>query len=277
MPAAIVSSIAGRPSWRGGDLDEQVRAVDERRAGAWPRRSCASVSCARFGSTSSETQPSLPLALVPDGAQDVAGVADVVARRARGRSPWARRLGARDLADLVVVGVALGDRALEDRRVGGDADDALVDQRLRGRRPRRTGATGSRSRRSGRGRRAAGGGCWPCGSPRAVRVFVPHESALPGRRRGALKRARTRCPVSGSARGARRARAARRRRPARPGAPRAAGRRGPGWRVTVLAGARAADRGAQRRGWRRASRRASICPAVIEGIVRKPTSPDAPC
>ena len=33
-----------------------------------------------------------------------------------------------ELADLVVVGVALGDRALEDRGVGGHADDAVVDE-----------------------------------------------------------------------------------------------------------------------------------------------------
>ena len=32
------------------------------------------------------------------------------------------------LAELLVVGVALGDRALEDRRVRRDADDALVDE-----------------------------------------------------------------------------------------------------------------------------------------------------
>ena len=50
------------------------------------------------------------------GAKQVAGLADVVARRAPRRSPWVA-LGLEHLAQLLVVGVALGHRLLEDRRV----------------------------------------------------------------------------------------------------------------------------------------------------------------
>ena len=61
-------------------------------------------------------------------AQQVAGIANVVARQ---REEDLARVGfaLQDLPELVVVGVAVGDRALEDGRVRGHADDALVDQR----------------------------------------------------------------------------------------------------------------------------------------------------
>ena len=60
MPLAIVSSIAGRPSLVAGILISTFgRSIRPCRRAA--SSIVAWVSCARFGSTSSETQPSLPL------------------------------------------------------------------------------------------------------------------------------------------------------------------------------------------------------------------------
>ena len=116
-----------------------------------------SVSCARFGSTSSETQPSLPSPSSQTGRR-TSQASRMSSRASARRSPSVVGLGGRQLPDLVVVGVALGDRALEDRGVGGHADDAVARRGPRGRRPGRTCVTGSRSRRSGRARRAASAG-----------------------------------------------------------------------------------------------------------------------
>ena len=67
--------------------------------------------------------------LVPLGAQDVAGGADVVDRD-REEDLLGIGLRLEDLAELVVVAVALGDRRLEDGRVRRDAVDAPVDELL---------------------------------------------------------------------------------------------------------------------------------------------------
>ena len=226
MPAAIVSSIACRPSLRGGDLDEQVRAVDQRvQALGLVDRGLGVVREVRVDL---ERDPAvLAVALVPDGAQDVAGVADVV-RGEREKISLGSRLAAGDeLADLVVVGVALGDRALEDRRVGGDAHDALVDQAGEvavldeGARqvvdPDALAVLGQLLER-GLGH---GAPFW-VGSSQTGCTTEPCPRATAGAN-GTPRRRR-------SATAARRARAARPRRPARCSAPRAAGRRAPGWR-----------------------------------------------
>ena len=78
MPAAIVSSIAGRPAGVAGIFTSRFG----RSTSACRRLASsivASVSYARFGSTSSETQPSLPSPSSQIGAKLVAGGADVVA------------------------------------------------------------------------------------------------------------------------------------------------------------------------------------------------------
>jgi hypothetical protein len=71
----------------------------------------------------------LAAARVPHRLQDVAGAADVVARQ-RDEDLLRLGLGLGDGFDLLVVGVAVGDRGLEDRRVRRDADDAFVDEGL---------------------------------------------------------------------------------------------------------------------------------------------------
>ena len=102
---------------RGGDLDQQVRAVDELEE---PHGlGLGLLGVVREVRVNLERDPAvLALALVPDGTEDVAGVADVVL----GELPE-DLLGvvvlAAQLADLVVVGVAFGDRALEDGRALG--------------------------------------------------------------------------------------------------------------------------------------------------------------
>ena len=117
----------GQALVRGGDLDQQVRAVDQavQALGLVDR----GLGVVREVRVDLERDPAvLAVAVVPDAAEHVAGGADVVARE---REEDLLRLGlggARTSLDLVVVGVALGDRALEDRRVGGHADDAVVDQ-----------------------------------------------------------------------------------------------------------------------------------------------------
>ena len=197
MPAAIVSSIAGRPSCVAGILMNRFG----RSTSACSRLASSIVaSCRARGSGRPRARPSRRARsrrLVPRRAQDVAGVADVLDGE-REEDLLGLGLGLEHLAELLVVGVALGDRGLEDRRVGRDAGDAVARRAPRGRRPGRTGARGSRSRRSGRGRRAAGGGCraWSLlrGEPRVLVVFVedakrarpqvgyPRDSAGNGRR-----------------------------------------------------------------------------------------------
>ena len=157
---------------RGRDLDEEVGAVDELVQA--DRLGLGLLGVVREVRVDLERDPAvLAVALVPDGAQDVAGVADVVL----GELPedlLGIVVGGAQLTDLVVVRVALGDRALEDRRVGRHAHDALLDEALEIAVLARSAATGSRSRRSGRGRRAASGGSYrgPFGGG-------PHTMTLP--------------------------------------------------------------------------------------------------
>ena len=129
MPSAITAVIAGRPAMRGGDLDQQVGPVDD----------LPQLDGLRDGLVGVVGQPRVDLdghpavdavgRLVLLG-QHVAGVADVVGGDgADGGVDVGAALG--EFLDLLVVGGALGQRGLEDRRVGGDADDALgVDQLL---------------------------------------------------------------------------------------------------------------------------------------------------
>ena len=116
----------GQALRRRGDLDQQVGLLDQRvQALGLGDRALGVVGEVRVDL---ERDPAvLAVALVPDGPQDVAGVADVVARK-REEDLLRVGLARRELADLVVVGVALGDRALEDRGVGGHADDAVANE-----------------------------------------------------------------------------------------------------------------------------------------------------
>ena len=125
MPAAIVSSIAGRPSGVAGILISRF-GRSTRACRRWPLdRALGVVGEVRVDL---ERDPAvLAVAFVPHRLQDVAGGADVVTRE---REEDLLRVGLDpgDLPDLLVVRVALGDRGLEDRGVGRHADDALGDQ-----------------------------------------------------------------------------------------------------------------------------------------------------
>ena len=188
-----------------------------------------SVSWARFGSTSSETQPSLPLPSSHTGRRTSQAFADVVARE-RDEDLLRLGLGGRELADLVVVRVALGDRALEDRGVGGHADDAvaneagevaLVDELARQVvDPDALALLGELLQGGHAGSPGVGGAG---GAPNQT---VPD----PGRRETPVHRGSRQSAGPGASAGARPVRAARRLRPAHHGAPRAGAPPVPGWR-----------------------------------------------
>src|SRR5439155_19443450 len=72
----------------------------------------------------------LAVALVPHEAEQVAGVLDVFDGEPQEDLLRVLLLG-EYLAELLVVGAALGDRRLEDRRVRRDADDGVVADQLR--------------------------------------------------------------------------------------------------------------------------------------------------
>ena len=216
------------------DLDEEVRAGRRARAGAWPPRSCPRVSWARCGSTSSETQPSRAFSpAASHSARRMSQAARMSSTASGEEDLLGLGLGLEDLAELLVVGVALGDRRLEDGRVRGDAVDALVDELLEL-------AVAGRSARERKSIQTL----WPCAESwcRGVSGMEPPERGavgLGGRSEDASEASPVGYPrhsvgngraACQRARGAGRARAARRRRPARRGAPRAAGRRGPGSR-----------------------------------------------
>ena len=84
-----------------------------------PSATVALVSCASSGETSSETQPSTPAVRWWTRRNISAARSDPrsPARRTAPRPSYRRRPG----ADLVIIGVAMGDRVIEDRGIGGEA------------------------------------------------------------------------------------------------------------------------------------------------------------
>ena len=114
---------------RRGDLDHQVRPLDRfvqaHRLTEGPERV--------VGEPGLDLDGDVPVArgaAIPDRAEDVAGVHDVLLgqRPERLRDAPALR---REVVELFVVGAARGHRLLEDRRVRGGADDGeVVDQFL---------------------------------------------------------------------------------------------------------------------------------------------------
>ncbi len=116
------------------DLDEQVRPVDD-----LPQLDGLSdglVGVARQPGVDLDGHPAVDaVGVLPLTRQHVARVAHVVGGDgADGGVDVRAALG--ELGDLAVVGIALGERLLEDRRVGGHADDALgVDELLQVPRP----------------------------------------------------------------------------------------------------------------------------------------------
>ena len=111
---------------RGGDLHEQVRAVDQLvEVRGLLDRALGVVGEVRVDL---ERDPAvLAAALVVHRTQHVAGGLDVAGGE-REEDVLRLALALEHLAQLLVVGVALGDRALEDGRVRGHAPDALADQ-----------------------------------------------------------------------------------------------------------------------------------------------------
>ena len=122
MPSPITAVIAGQPLG-GRDLDQHVRAVDDLPQRHGLRRSsprCRARAAGPPRSTPGRRRRRWPCT----PGEQVAGVAHIVGGdRADGRLDVGAALG--ELAHLRVVGVALGQRGLEDRRVGGDPDDVL--------------------------------------------------------------------------------------------------------------------------------------------------------
>ena len=230
MPAAIVSSIAGRPGLRGGDLDEQVRAVDEGvQALGLLDRALGVVGEARVDLERDPAVAGVLADLVPLRAQDVAGAADVLDGE-REEDLLGLGLVLEHLAQLLVVGVALGDRRLEDRGVRGDAVHALAHEPFEiavpdeGARqevdPDALPVGGELVQRSLGHVCLQAGGRWEfVGSTSEDGTSAIPSSATHGGR-----------PLTGGvSERARRARAARRRPPARRGGLRAAWPHGPGW------------------------------------------------
>ena len=113
IPAAIVSSIAWMPASVPGIFTNRFgRSIILCRRLASSAVPC--VSMARFGSTSSDTQPSRVASPRSNtGPQHVAGVPDVHLGEGE-EHLLGIGLRLENLAQLLVVGVAVGDRALED-------------------------------------------------------------------------------------------------------------------------------------------------------------------
>ena len=117
-PAKIASSMAGRPSLVPGILMNRL---------GRPARACKSlaaasvlaVSWASSGDTSSDTQPSTPFGPLPDRSKQVGGPGEVLERQVEEQLPRPTcRLEL--LADGGVVGGAVLDGVVEDRRVRGE-------------------------------------------------------------------------------------------------------------------------------------------------------------
>ena len=129
MPSASTCEMAGRPSTVAGILMRTLsRSTAAASSLAWS--TVLPVSWASRGSTSIDTRPSTTVGRVVDRLEDVAGVADVLGRQAEHGLVDGLAVG-RELAQVGVVAVTLGQRGLEDRRVGGHAHDTLgVDELL---------------------------------------------------------------------------------------------------------------------------------------------------
>ena len=110
--------MAGRPSLVAGILISTLGRSTAAHS-AWAEAMVPSVSLARSGSTSIETRPSTRVR-VGDRGEDVAGVADVLGGELEDDPVDGCAVGD-ELADLLVVALAVGDGAGEDRRVGGHA------------------------------------------------------------------------------------------------------------------------------------------------------------
>jgi hypothetical protein len=114
----------GKPGQRRRNLDEEIRPVDLRVEA--DRLLEGLFAVVGEGRVDLERDPAVEaLALVPDGAQQVARILDVLLREVEedlGRVV----LGLHHLGEPLVVPVARGERFLEDRRIGGHADDRVL-------------------------------------------------------------------------------------------------------------------------------------------------------
>ena len=118
-PAKIASSMAGSPSLVPGILMKRL---------GRPARACKSlaaasvlaVSWARRGDTSNDTHPSTPFVFSADRSKQVGGLGDVLERQLE-EQLLARLEVLEFLADRGVVGGAVLDGVVEDRRVRGES------------------------------------------------------------------------------------------------------------------------------------------------------------
>ena len=123
MPSAIAAVIAGRPSRVAGILISALgRSTADHRA-----RAEAMVPVGVVGQVGLDLDrdPAVGRRAVGDGREDVAGVADVLGGELEDHLGDVGAVGDQ-LAHLLVVALAVGDGAGEDRRVRGHADDVLV-------------------------------------------------------------------------------------------------------------------------------------------------------
>ena len=122
LPFAIISSIAGSPGFVAGIFTSRLG----RSTSSWSRTASATVRLGVVGQARVDLhrdEAVAPAGLLPHGSQEVAGVADVLAREPNEDLLRVVSLG-ENLAQLLVVGASLGERLLEDRRVRRHADDA---------------------------------------------------------------------------------------------------------------------------------------------------------
>ena len=105
--------MAGRPADRRRDLDQHVGPVDDLGQLLGLRDRSRRCRAASRGSTSIDTRPSTPSVEVEDRREQVAGVAHVVGGRGPDHVVDVGALGGQ-LGHLLLVGRAVGERALED-------------------------------------------------------------------------------------------------------------------------------------------------------------------